>query len=98
VINMSVDEAPQSLSRPSRSRRVVERVVDGELVLYDPVRQRVHSLNPTAGFIWRACTGQHTLDGIVALLATRYPGDLSAIEADVLETLSEFQREGLLRA
>jgi len=89
---------PDSATFLLRADHVAERLLDGELVLYDPRRQRVHVLNPTAAVAWRLCDGAHTLDGIVAALAERYPRSRRAIEADVPEILRMFRTEGLLRA
>ena len=79
-----------------RADHLNERLVDGELVLYDHARQFVHALNPTAAFIWRACDGRHDQASIAAALAERYPESREAIEEDVLATLELFRAEGLL--
>ncbi len=84
-------------SVPRRADHLAERLVDGELVLYDPQRQRVHALNPTAAFVWRACNGQHDEKSIIAELSERYPESRQTIEADVTEVLELFRTEGLLK-
>lgn len=81
---------------PGRAIHVVERLLDGELVLYDPVRQRVHALNPTAAFVWRACDGRCSQADIAESLARQYPGDRQAILEDVPQILALFAAEGLL--
>ena len=83
---------------PLKADHLAERVVDGELVLYDPQRQYVHALNPTAAFVWRGCDGEHDVASIIAELAELYPGSRQAIEEDVVEILKQFQASGLLRA
>lgn len=40
-------------------------------------------LNPTAAEVLQLCTGEHTLDEIVARLAARHGGEAPAIEAQV---------------
>lgn len=85
-------------SRPQRAARVAERLVDGELVLYDPLHQRVHVLNPTAALTWRLCDGQHTAVELVEALAERYPASRAAIEADVPRIVNLFRAEELLDA
>jgi hypothetical protein len=79
-----------------RADHVTERVVDGELVLYDPRRQYVHALNSTAAFVWQACDGYRDEPAIVAELIGLYPESSQAIESDVLEILDLFLSEGLL--
>ena len=83
---------------PLRADHLVERVVDGELVLYDPRRQYVHALNPTAAFVWRYCDGEHDAAGIASELAELYPESRDAIRQDVPEILRLFQKSGLLKA
>jgi hypothetical protein len=92
---------PETLSThipvlPHRVEHVTERIVDGELVLYDPHRQFVHALNPTAAFVWRACDGDRDEAAIAAGLSQLYPESSEVIERDVRETLDLFVSEGLL--
>jgi hypothetical protein len=72
--------------------------VEGELVLYDVRRQRVHVLNSTAAATWQLCDGEHTRADIVGALSTHYPGEnRSAIEQDIVEVLELFGVEELLQ-
>ena len=91
---------PTSLSTvyPRRAMRIADRLVDGELVLYDPDEQRLHVLNPTAGLIWRLCDGKHQESDLVATLADRYPRNRAAIEEDVPRIIERFRNEGLLQS
>ncbi|MGI5835861.1 MAG: PqqD family protein [Chloroflexota bacterium] len=81
---------------PVQANHLVERVVDGELVLYDPKRQCVHALNPTAAFVWRNCDGQQGAEEVINSLADYYPDKLTEIERDVREILARFLDEGLI--
>jgi hypothetical protein len=83
---------------PRRAIRIADRLVDGELVLYDPDEQRLHVLNPTAGLIWRLCDGKHQESDLVDTLADRYPRSRSAIEEDVPRIIERFRTEGLLQS
>jgi hypothetical protein len=82
--------------RPRRARQVVERVVDGDLVLYDPQRQRVHVLNPTAAFVWSACDGQLAVEEIVDALGGYFPAWREQIAGDVRETVQTLRDASLL--
>lgn len=77
---------------------IVERVLDGELVVYDTSGQRVHILNPVAALIWYLCDGDHLPQHIVSELIERYPEHQSSIRDDVLPILETFAREDLLAA
>ena len=90
------DEAEAHRVRFGRSSRVLERLLDDELVLFDPRQQRVHILNATAAFIWRQCDGARELTEIAAALAAIYPGSRAAIAADVAATVQQLANEGLL--
>jgi hypothetical protein len=81
---------------PRRVPHVQERLVDGELILYDPKLQKVHALNATAAFVWQACDGEHAATEIAAALVERYPKSREEIERDVPEIVERFLDEGLL--
>ena len=85
-------------ARPRRVAEIAARLVDGELVLYDPRTQRLHVLNPTAGLAWRLCDGQHDQASLVAALAELYPQDREAIAHDVDRLIERLHGEGLLEA
>jgi ferric-dicitrate binding protein FerR (iron transport regulator) len=46
--------------------------VDDEMVVFDLQRDQVHSLNPTAAFVFRHCDGQTSPDQLSALLAAEH--------------------------
>jgi Coenzyme PQQ synthesis protein D (PqqD) len=88
---------PGSAAPIRRADHVAARFVEGELVLYDARRQRVHVLNATAAATWQLCDGEHTCVEIVSALSSCYPGESrSAIEQDVVEVLELFGVEELL--
>ena len=76
----SVGAQAQMPAAPHRAARVAERLIDGELVLYDPLYQRVHVLNPTAAVAWRLSDGEHTVADVVAALVEHYPDSRPAID------------------
>ena len=47
---------------PHRIQSVHVESIDGELSVYDTARQRVHSLNHTAAFVWQRCDGRTLAD------------------------------------
>ncbi len=54
-------------------------------------------LNPTAADIVRLCTGEHTVEGIVAELAEKYPAQArEQIEREVMAFLAQIESRGLL--
>jgi hypothetical protein len=69
--------------------------VDGEVVILDRAAGFVHQLNPTATHIWIACDG-HEVDEIAAGVAASFEGAPEAVLDDVIRTLADFERLGLL--
>ena len=54
-------------------------------------------LNATAADIVQLCTGEHTVDGIVDRLATKYPAQArEELEREVMALLAQIQSRGLL--
>jgi hypothetical protein len=70
--------------------------VDGEVVILDRAAGLVHQLNPTASHIWGACDGGHEVDEIAAGVAASFEGAPETVFNDVIRTLADFERLGLL--
>jgi Coenzyme PQQ synthesis protein D (PqqD) len=70
--------------------------VDGEVVILDRVAGFVHQLNATASYIWSACDGRHAVGEIAAGVAASFEGATDAVLDDVLRSLADFERLGLL--
>ena len=75
---------------------VLFRELDDGCVLYDPAREKVHSLNVTAGVIWCLIDGSRTVDEIAGEVGTQSGADRASVLRDVLRTVNEFARQGLL--
>ena len=65
--------------------------------IYDTVRERVHTLNLTASYIWNLCDGSRSVLEIVSEVRrlTNVPTDTAS--RDVREAILYFQNEGMLR-
>ena len=57
-------------ARPQRREDIDAVDVDGELVVWDPVRARVHRLDPVATLIWQLLDGGATIDELADDIAT----------------------------
>jgi Coenzyme PQQ synthesis protein D (PqqD) len=80
--------------RPNaRTRGVVTKAVDDEILVYDLTRHRAHALNQPAAAVWRQCDGIRTAPEIAA--ATRADG-VPLSEAVVRYAISELDRAHLL--
>ena len=81
--------------RPQRAPAIeLREVVDG-FVAYDPVRDRIHFLNPTAAFVLESCDGEIRAGELPALLAAGFGLDVPPVDA-VATCVATLLREGLL--
>jgi hypothetical protein len=91
-------DAPQARALPHRRTDVVEQVMDGEAVLYDPVSRFTFRLNPTAAQVWRQCDGRSTVDDVVQQLCAQYEVDSDTALDDVLQMIALLATQGLVFA
>ena len=80
-----------------KRRALPERPAGADVLLRDPSGGGVHFLSPTAAVVWECCDGRTTTAQCVARLrgAFAVPEGVD-LAADVLETVKDFQRRGLL--
>ncbi len=83
------------MSKTQRSDLTV-CTVDGEVVILDRAAGFVHQLNATASHIWRACDGAQSVDEIAERLTARFQSEPETVRQDVIRTLTDFERLGLL--
>ena len=81
---------------PRRRPDVVARVVDGELVVLDHRRNRVHQLNATARSIWDVCDGTRSPADIVGVVRAEFPDAPDSVVDDVHAALAQLREVGLL--
>ena len=79
-------------SRPRGRDDVILRQLDDEWVIYDPLSQELHVLNPTAALVWLYCTGDKTSSAIVAALEGVFQDQVSThqLASDVEGALGKF--------
>ena len=70
--------------------------VEDDVVILDRRRGYVHQLNATAGHIWNACDGRHSVDQIAASLRASFTDAPQDLHDTVIRTLSDFEKLGLL--
>jgi hypothetical protein len=83
-------------SRPSRSPELEIRDAAGDVLVHDPVRRKVHVLNPAAGRVLALCDGTRSRDDIAQALSAATNADLAAVRRDVDAILLEFTALQLL--
>ncbi|SRR6266705_1052011 len=70
--------------------------LDDELVLYDPVRDDVHYLNPAAAIVFQLCDGSATVREVAGEIAQPLGIPEKRIERQVRTLLKELRKVGLL--
>ncbi len=81
-----------AIARPE----VVSVEIDGEVILYDDSRKKLHRLNPTASALWQCLDGSGTLAEVARDIADVYHADPDQVLADVVETARLLGAQGLL--
>jgi hypothetical protein len=81
---------------PSQRADLVARHVDGEALILDRAAERVHQLNATAAYIWDRCNGASSIEDVAARFAGDFGIETGVARADVLKTVADLQKLGLL--
>jgi len=88
-MNQSSDFLPAA-----RQTAIIQKEVDGELLIYDLTRDKAHCLNASAAAIWKRCDG-HTSAKEIAASLTKEVG-VTVGERVVWLALAELRRTHLL--
>lgn len=76
--------------------RVTEIELDGESILYDETTNELLVLNGSAGLIWRNLDGTCSIGELIDDIAEAFRIDPGAVGDDVLDTVRQLGRHGLL--
>jgi len=71
-----MNQSPRRYLPAARRDEIIAREVDGELLIYDRVRDKAHCLNETAAAIWKYCDGRTTTKEITEALAREHGGNV----------------------
>src|SRR5262245_16659449 len=81
---------------PKQAEAAYTVELDGEAVVLDEARNRLHHLNPTATLVWACFDGTGTIDEIAADLASEFGSGHDDVDVDVLQLAHDLGAEGLL--
>ncbi len=76
---------------------LMEREVDGEVLLLDTESNLIHQLNRTASFIWRKCQEGLSPGEIAEALAKDFDVEEDKIQEDVRRAIDRFRALELIR-
>lgn len=88
------DLGPDFAPRRAPSTHTVE--IDGEAVVLDEARNRLHLLNASATIIWACCDGSGTLDEIAHDLAEIIGIPAEQLASELVSLVRALGAEGLL--
>ena len=75
---------------PRKRESLHVRDIEGETVVLDPENERMHTLNPTAAFIFDAVDGERTIEDIWKHVAAYFEIDPDVAERDTREVMRQF--------
>jgi len=78
-----------------KRRDVIATVLNGETLILDVQRNKVHHLNVTASHVWREFSGQKTFQQIAETMVTLFDTDVDTAKHDVERILKELHALGL---
>jgi hypothetical protein len=72
------------------------REIDGETVILDQDKEQMHSLNPTAAFIFEEIDGRRTVDEICRALADSFNVSLEVAARDTRALVDQLRKLDLI--
>lgn len=81
---------------PEQNTDFVVAEYEGELLLYNIIKEEYLTVSTTAILIWQLCDGIRTEQEIVEMLKESYPDAGTAIEGDVQEFLDFVSENGAI--
>ncbi|HDP68608.1 MAG TPA: PqqD family protein [Candidatus Marinimicrobia bacterium] len=84
--------------RPIQKDNILFKPLDDGAVLFEPETELVHTLNPSAAFIWVHCDGNHTIHDIIGLVKQNFRDFELDPEKAVPDVVNQFQGLDLLKS
>jgi len=76
--------------RPCSRNHLLFKELDDGGVVYDPTTETIHSLNPSAAFIWILCDGNHSILEIIDSVKKHFHEFPANPETEINQTLNQF--------
>ncbi|RKY57955.1 MAG: SynChlorMet cassette protein ScmD [Candidatus Neomarinimicrobiota bacterium] len=81
---------------PKKRDSILMKPLDDGAVLYEPETESVHTLNPSAAFIWVYCDGAHSIGDIIELIKKQFTDFEQDPETAVFDIINKFKSLDLL--
>jgi len=82
---------------PIKKASVLFKPLDDGAVLFEPETELVHTLNPSAAFIWVHCDGTFSVSDIIELIKKNFKDFELEPEKAVFDIINQFQSLDLLQ-
>ncbi|HET6668891.1 MAG TPA: PqqD family protein [Pyrinomonadaceae bacterium] len=89
-------QANEKVMPRARKAGLVVKGLDDEVLVYDLERDKAHSLNSSAAFIWKKCNGRRTVGEVAQALSREFK--VPADEQTVWLALDQLSKFNLLEA
>ncbi len=90
------DQVLDDAATPVVRSDLTTALIDGELVVFDPVTSEVHQLDPVGTVIWQLLDGEATIGELVVDLADGFGVPEGQVRADVAALLATMEEHHLL--
>lgn len=94
---MSASPSFDDATMPAVRTDLSSAVIDGERVVYDPIRSEVHQLNPIGTIIWDFLDGSATVAELAADFADAFEVPTDQVRSDLLALLTSLEEHSLLQ-
>ena len=82
-----------------RNEKIEESPLQGDLMLFDPVKSQFFVLNPTMAYLWHNCDGEKSFERIVESIPAEFAStEGRPIVAETRAALDELVALGLVKA
>jgi hypothetical protein len=82
--------------KPIKKNNILFKPLDDGAILFDPAAETVHTLNPSAAFIWLHCDGENSIEDIVYQIKQNFTEFQQSPAEAVFNTINTFQSLNLL--
>jgi len=82
--------------KPIKKNNILFKPLDDGAILFDPTAETIHTLNPSAAFIWLHCDGENSIEDIVYQIKQNFTEFKQSPAEAVFYTINTFQSLHLL--
>ena len=82
-----------------RNPKIEESPLQGDLMLFDPVKSSFFVLNPTMAYLWKNCDGEKSFQQVIESIDKEFSAiDIPRVAGEMKSALDELVTLGLVAA